>query len=100
MKIRPEHYAFMRDTIAKRVTKEQVDAHREAVRVSGRFTDLEKRIRWDVANATRTDDGKRLTTWFCSLYDYVNDDHIDTALKAVMKELNFAAQAVAQTARR
>ena len=44
----------------------------------------EKRIRWDllwnVPHATRV-------VWFDAIYQYCDDTHIDTALKAVVKKL-------------
>ena len=43
--------------------------------------DFEKRLRWD---ALVTIMGAQ---WICSLYSYLNDDHIDSALKKIMKEI-------------
>jgi hypothetical protein len=43
--------------------------------------DLEMRLRWDILNSTK---GAR---WICdNLYPYLNDTHIDSALKHVMSE--------------
>jgi hypothetical protein len=42
----------------------------------------EKRFRWDVLKAGTS------IQWLCDeLYPYLNDDHIDTALRAIVKGL-------------
>lgn len=83
MKILPEHYAEIKTRLASIAGK--IPAHRENVRASGKFTDLEKRVRWDAANAAL---GSR---WICdTLYPYANDTHIDTALRAAMRELSLS----------
>lgn len=44
----------------------------------------DKRFRWDVWNACQSRD----FSFTCdALYKYVNDDHIDTALKNLMKDI-------------
>jgi hypothetical protein len=44
--------------------------------------DLEKRLRWDIINYVLG------SKWICFfLYPYLNDDHIDTALREVMKQI-------------
>jgi hypothetical protein len=78
MKIKPEHFNKIVESL--RPLADQIPAHREAVRESGKFQDLEKRIRWDWAHAAG------LTPFFCAeIYDYANDEHIDTALRAAVK---------------
>lgn len=48
----------------------------------GKSKDIEKRLRWDCLYAAG------LTPFICdNLYSYLNDDHIDTALKNIIKEL-------------
>lgn len=43
--------------------------------------DIEKRFRWDCFYAAK------LSGWCCErLYKYLNDEHIDTALKKVMMD--------------
>lgn len=82
MKITGQHYAHIRDTIGAAFTPEKTRAHRAALHDSGKAMDVEKRLRWDLAYAAK------LSAWFCAeVYPYANDDHIDTALKAVVKEL-------------
>jgi hypothetical protein len=85
MKIKPEHYEVLRDAFAS--IKDCIASHREAVIAGGKAKDVEKRVRWDALYALgRTN---YLPDRFTSsvLYDYMNDDHIDTALRAVIREL-------------
>lgn len=80
MKIKPEHFDHI--LAAMRPLADKIPAHRESVRASGKFRDLEMRVRWDWAHAAG------LTPYFCrEIYGYANDDHIDTALRAAVKEL-------------
>jgi hypothetical protein len=60
-----------------------VKAHREFIVREGNAQDIDKRLRWDLA------DHVGLTSWFCyEVYPYgVNDKHIDTALRKIMREL-------------
>jgi hypothetical protein len=44
----------------------------------------EKRIRWDILWDVPY---SKRENWFDAVYQYLNDDHIDTALKAVFKKL-------------
>lgn len=77
MKIRPEHYAKMKSEIARVLTTVQpqvLDVFRK--------THSEKRFRWDLMYAAK------LTPFICNeLYPYANDEHIDTALRAIVREL-------------
>lgn len=74
MKIKPEHLEYLRayitplDTPARRkMYKGQTD----------------KRYRWDLTYAAK------LTQFICTtLYTYMNDDHIDTALRKIVPPLN------------
>ena len=80
MKIKPEHYAVILDALKRLGGK--IEKHREFLRSDARVKDLEMRLRWDAAYATG------LTRWFCEhIYSYANDEHIDTALRAAMKEI-------------
>ena len=78
MKIRPEHYIVLRDAI-----RAIPNTQREAI-----LTDVQrspKRRRWDLLWASGT------LRFVCdTLYSYVNDDHIDTALRAIEKEVTAA----------
>lgn len=81
MKIAPDHYVVIRDAISA-LPNEAVAAHKLSLRDDARVNDLGKRFRWDLLHAAR------LTPWVCStLYPYMNDSHLDTALRAVVSEL-------------
>jgi hypothetical protein len=83
MKIKKEHYEYMKNEIVN--LPNNVNYYRLAILNSDRQTkDFNKRLRWDLF-------------WFAglgkfacdNLHQYgVNDDHIDTALKAIMKEID------------
>lgn len=82
MKIKPEHYEYMRAAIRKIATPEKIRMHRAVIVGEGKAQDVEKRLRWDLSY----DAG--LTPWICeNIYSYADDDHIDTALRSIMREL-------------
>jgi hypothetical protein len=64
MKIKPEHYEYLRKALAN----------------SGLTPESTMRQRWDALYAAK------LSPWICAnLYDYMNDVHIDTALRAICR---------------
>jgi hypothetical protein len=80
MKVKLEHYCHMRE--AMRPLVDRIPAHREAIAKEGKSKDVDMRVRWDWMHAAK------LTPYVCKeLYPYVHDTHIDTALKAIVKEL-------------
>jgi hypothetical protein len=80
MKVTQAHYQYMLE--AMRPLSDRFMAHRLYLQNDSRVKDVEKRLRWDAFN------GAKLTRFACDeLYSYCNDDHIDTALRAIMKEL-------------
>jgi hypothetical protein len=82
MKIKPEHYAHMKATIRMGWTDETIAARKAELQHDARVKDLAKRLRWDVLYSVV---GSR---WICdAIYPYANDDHIDTALRAIMREV-------------
>ena len=84
MKITPEHYEHLKNEISQ-ISREQVAAHREYLKTHSRVKDLEMRLRWDCLYL------RRLSPWLCeNVYKYANDDHIDTALRRIMSELDLA----------
>ncbi|RWM32593.1 MAG: hypothetical protein EOR77_21420 [Mesorhizobium sp.] len=81
-KILPDHYQHMKEAIAKVAITHKVDAHRQFIVNENKSKDVEKRLRWDLAYYAG------LTPWICdNIYPYANDDHLDTALRSIMKEL-------------
>ena len=73
MKIQPEHFAHMKTEIEKTMLHFPVAQYRAE---NPTFSD--KRIRWDYWRAAG------LLTWTCdTLYKYLNDEHIDSALRSI-----------------
>lgn len=80
MKMKPEHYNHIKEHMAKIADK--IPAHKERIKDDPRIKDLDMRIRWDWLWGTG------LSSWMSTnLYPYLNDTHIDTALKSIVKEL-------------
>lgn len=86
MKIQPDHYAHMRDAIkatADALPSGTIADFRRRLTLAGREgCDVEMRIRWDLCRLAG------LIPYLCStIYDYADDSHIDTALRAIVREL-------------
>lgn len=69
MKIKPEHVDHMRAAMAPVIARYKQPAEHSA-----------KRYRWDVARAAGL-----IPFITDTLYTYANDDHIDTALRSILK---------------
>lgn len=84
MKVKQEHYQEILDGISALGT-DKINQHKQYLlspENPRKPKDLEMRLRWDCLNYTLG------SKWICdNLYSYCNDDHIDTALKRVMKEI-------------
>lgn len=75
MKMQPTHFAHMREALAKHDT----DFYRSRYAAAGLST---RRYQWDLVRHAG------LMTWLCdTLYSYLNDDHIQTALNKIVKPL-------------
>lgn len=80
MKIQNEHYEYMKNEIKKVPCK--VAYHRECLVKSAKFNDLETRLAWDFFRAAKLD------KFACdTLYKYLDDNHINTAVKKIIKEI-------------
>lgn len=81
MKIKPEDYQYMLSKI--RPLAPQIPELRDDILRTGKYKDLDKRIRWDLCYKAG------LIPWICDhLYPHgINDDHVDTALRRIMKEI-------------
>lgn len=78
MKIKPEDYEHLKSAIAL-IPRDKALAHKALTLGS----DKERRFRWDLLYKAR------LSPWICdNLYSYLNDSHIDTALKKIVLELS------------
>lgn len=76
MKIKPEHLAELKALIEP--VKERIPVQ-TFVRDNPNLSP--KRVRWDYFHAT----GSKGRDLLCAtLYQYMNDDHMDTALKAIV----------------
>ena len=86
MKITQEHYQYVKRAI------QNVDAARDLADRAARYRHeglSPKRFRWDCTY------GAGLSKWVCeNVYPYADDAHIDTMLRAIMRELQipWAAQ--------
>jgi hypothetical protein len=84
MKIKPGHYEYMRDTITTFVkeNRHELDLHKLALANNPQVKDVGKRLRWDIAYAAG------LSQYICdNMYPYANDEHVDTVLRNIMKEV-------------
>ena len=81
MKIKPEHFAVLKTAVEKFDTP----FHRSRYKAAGLS---DKRFRWDClwASKVRIGDGVGIKGDL-DLYAYMNDDHIDTALRSIVKPL-------------
>jgi hypothetical protein len=87
MKITPDHYEHLKAAIEPLAA--EITDRREAILAEGRAQDVEKRLRWDLCHAAG------LTRWVCdNLYPYCNDDHLDTALRRIVTELEAGLEPV------
>ena len=89
MKIRQEHYKILLNGlrgILPRLQQGQPAYVEEGL--------TPKRFRWDALYATKLRVSSERNECELPLYDYMNDDHIDTALRTAMKELglNWASE--------
>ena len=81
MKMQPAHYAHILNAIAA-IPRDKAAAHKEALKSDPRVKDLDMRYRWDLSYAAK------LNGYICdNCYSYLNDTHIDTALKSIVREL-------------
>lgn len=80
MKMRPEHFTHILTTF--KAHKDDIPRLREFIIREGRAKDVETRVRWEMLYAWID------SRWICDeVYTYLDDDHIDTALRAVLKQL-------------
>jgi hypothetical protein len=79
MKITPSQYAELKALIAPLAPS--IPSRRAAIAKEGKAHDPEKRLRWDLSLVA--------LKFICEkLYPSgLNDDHIDTALRSIMREL-------------
>ena len=86
MKIKQEHYKAIKNNIAK-IDRDSIILHKQDLhfKTTAPYKDLNKRVRWDIFYIAIRKETNDLIT---NIYKYANDDHIDTALRSIFKELN------------
>lgn len=86
MKIRKEHFEHIRKQIHDhlRAKPDIPENYRNGnFYRAERCKDVDKRFRWDMLYAAVS------SAWICeNLYPYLNDDHIDTALRNIVPNLD------------
>ena len=83
MKIKQAHYATLKANIAEIWTQHKNDCHRQSIINEGKARDVEKRLRNDWLHFAG------LSMWVGdNLYPYMDDTHIDTALRHIMSDLS------------
>ena len=103
MKIQKEHYDVLKDTILgviatfeSRGIHNPIQTHRDFLVREGKAKDIDMRLRWDFMHGAgiRIGESRNADIWegkeyktFLPLYDYLNDAHIDTALKSIFKNI-------------
>jgi hypothetical protein len=83
MKIKPEHFAILETAIKQHDTPERRARYLKGdFPRSDRTKDLNKRYRWDLL-------WEFVETTFITMqiYQYANDDHIDTALRNIVGDI-------------
>ena len=85
MKMTTEHYTQLRDAFAN--IRDRIAAHRDTVTAEGRAKDIDKRVRWDALYALGRTSALPDNFVCGQLYKYLDDTHIDTALRAIMREV-------------
>ena len=85
MKIKPEHLEHMSKRIALLMQKHptaQYDYANGNFPRADKCKDINKRFRWDCFS------GAGLSKFACEeLYSYLNDSHIDTALRSIVEDI-------------
>ena len=84
MKMTKEHFEDLRNRINSNLTLASVLQYRDYLQTDSRVRDLDTRLRWDIYYAVTRGNYAETTDLY---YKYLNDRHIDTALKHIMREL-------------
>jgi hypothetical protein len=83
MKMTLEHYDYLHN--AMKINAHNIPQYRAFIIEQGKAKDIEMRLRWDLLWLSG------LSPWISEhLYPYLNDDHIDTALRSIMTKLEKA----------
>jgi len=91
MKMKSEHYKFIKEQLSV-IPVDDLNKHFKSLEEaqknkSQRIKDIDMRFRWDCLHS------RKLSLFISShLYPYLDDGHIDTALRQIAKELNFPSK--------
>jgi len=86
MKVKKHDYNELRDAIHNRVnelTREKIKEHKMSL-INSNTGDISKKFRWNLLWAVSFPVRQVIVD---RIYQYANDNHIDTALKSIIKEL-------------
>lgn len=86
LKVRDHHYNYILEHMRSKVNElgpQRLVAYVEMLRTLAEVKDVQKRLRWDLFRASIPN----IADLYRDLYEYMNDDHIDTALRNIMAEL-------------
>ena len=83
MKIRSEHYQYLLNAIKPMASK--IAEHRAFIIEEGKAKDVETRLAWDLLWLSVP------SNWVCdNLYPYMDNSHLNTAVKSILKTLEGA----------
>lgn len=86
MKIKPEHYDYIKHAIAN-IDSIALIAHKQRVIESGKYKKFAARIMNDCLYFAVG------SQWVCdNLYPYIDDTHVQTALRRINKELKLVTE--------
>lgn len=83
MKMSNEHYDQLSREVAAVIAGEPTPTMADWMQFYAGRDLTEKRARWDLLWSTSKSWRRG---WFGEVYEYANDDHIDTALRRIIKE--------------
>ena len=86
LKIKPEHFQYIKDKIAEQDTQARREQYRSRnFKNADKVKDLDKRYRWDLFCYAVP------VKFVCDvLYKYLDDNHLDSALRQIVPELETA----------
>lgn len=81
LKIKQDHFQIIKMSFLTK-SKDELKKYKDLLKTDCSIKDIEKRFRWDLLY------GLVGSNWVCdTLYPYLNDNHIDSALKQICKDL-------------
>lgn len=82
MKMKQQHYEYIKSKMADCIGKNHYTGIVNNAKSDSRVKDLNTRIAWDCLHTCN------ISAWICdNLYSYLDDNHINTAVKRIVREL-------------